>query len=299
MKNLPLWNKLLSKLNTNVTFLSDKPEETAESTLKALWLTASGTPVSAESALTMDIEALDHHGEKTLLDLIEKRISGIPLAHLTERQQFMGIELMAGPEALVPRKETELLGNTALTLLKEMSSTQKPLTLFDVCTGTGNLAVALTVLQPNIRTFATDLSKKAVFLANKNVQFHRLDKKITLKTGDMLDPFNTSKFHNKVDLLLCNPPYISSTKVQTMIEEISNYEPHLAFDGGTFGIRILKKLIQQAPLFLKPNGWLAFEVGLGQGPSMVKVLRKNAAFGEIIEVKNSLGDIRTLCAQKL
>ena len=109
MKNIPLRNGLLSKLNNNVTFLSDKPEETAESTLQALWLTASGTPVSAEAALAMDIAALDTGKEKALLALVEKRVEGTPLAHLTGRQQFMGVELLAGPEALRSEEHTSEL----------------------------------------------------------------------------------------------------------------------------------------------------------------------------------------------
>ena len=131
----------------------------------------------------MKITALDTEQEKVLLDLVEKRIKGIPLAHLTGRQQFMGVELLAG-------------------------------------TGAGNLAVALTVLHPDIRTFAADLSKEAVSLAEKNVQFYKLEGKIILKVGDFLNPFNTSNLHNKVDLLLCTPPHISSAKVENM-EKIS------------------------------------------------------------------------------
>jgi len=299
MKNEQLRNKLLSKLRVNLTFLPDKPEESAESTLKALWLTASGNPKSAEASLPIDTPDLNNREENILLNLIEKRISGVPLAHLTERQQFMGIELLAGPEALIPRKETELLGYAALGLLKKMNTPDKPLTLIDICTGAGNLAVALNLLHPNTKTFAADLSEDAVTLAKKNVHFYSLEAKITIEMGDLLEPFNSDAFHNQIDLLLCNPPYISSAKVKKMAEEISAYEPSLAFDGGTFGIRILKRLINQAPLFLKPNGWLAFEVGLGQGPSIVKLLEKNKEFNSVKEVKDKFGNIRALCAKKV
>lgn len=299
MKNSKLWNELISKLKTNIIFLPDKPEETVKSTLQALWLTASGNPKSAEAALLVKTPELNNTEEINLLNLIEKRISGVPLAHLTERQQFMGVELLAGPEALVPRKETELLGNAALNLLNNMGSMEKPLILMDVCTGAGNLAVSLTVLHPNIKTFAADLSENAVTLAKNNVHFLQLEDKIIIEAGDLLEPFNSKEFHNQVDLLLCNPPYISSAKVETMTEEISKFEPRLAFDGGAFGIKILKKLIQQAPIFLKSSGWLAFEVGLGQGPAIVKLLEKNKNYSVIKEIKDAAENIRALCVKRV
>ena len=100
-----------------------------------------------------------------------------------------------------------------------------------------------------------------------------------------------------VDLLTCNPPYISSGKVDAMDEEIANYEPRLAFDGGPFGIKILQRLIKEAPRFIKPGGWLAFEIGLGQGPAWVQRLEKTNKFNDVCPVKDRAGDIRAVLAQ--
>lgn len=299
MNNGNLWETLLSRLEDTVIFLPDKPEETAETTLKALWFTASGDPKSAEASRNTDILKLDKSQEILLANLVDKRISGVPLAHITGRQQFMGVELLAGPQALVPRKETEILGNAASLLLTQMDSSTTNSTLIDICTGAGNLAVALTVLHPDIKTYAADLSEDAVSLARKNVQFHHLEKKIKVEAGDLMEPFNSEEFYHTVDLLTCNPPYISSAKVETMTEEISGYEPRLAFDGGTFGIKILKRLIKEAPLYLKKNGWLAFEVGLGQGPSMVKQLEKNKNFDSIQTIKDFSDNIRAICVKRI
>ncbi len=294
------WKHFLNDLQSHLQILPDKPEETPEATLNALWLLVAGQPASAEKAANMSLPQLTKEQTVRLKNLIKQRLAGVPLAHLTGRQQFMGVELLAGPQALVPRKETELLGFGALELLNEMARDRDlPLTVLDICTGAGNLAVALSVLFPNLRMFAADLSQEAVTLARKNVAFHHLQDTVQVEAGDLLQPFDTARFHRNVDLLLCNPPYISSAKVKNMPEEISRFEPDLAFDGGPFGIRILGRLIKEAPAFLKSGAWLGFEVGLGQGEPMRKRLQKNADFSEIRVKEDTQGNIRALFARRI
>ncbi len=300
MKQDALWKAQLERLNDQLEILPDKPEETAETTLKALWLTAAARPVSAEKTRGMALPELKDDQQNLLAELIEKRLSGIPLAHLSGRQQFMGVELLAGPQALVPRKETELLGFAALDHLRELhTQLQRDLSMMDVCTGAGNLAVALTVLFPQMNVFAADLSADAVSLAERNVRFHHLEEKVRLRTSDVLDAFDTDAFYESIDVLLCNPPYISSAKVPEMHTEISDHEPSLAFDGGAFGIKVLSKLAHDAPKYLRVGGWLGFEVGLGQGPAMQKRLTIHKQFDHIQPILDSDGHIRALFAQRI
>jgi len=253
MNQQSLWDELLTELSQNLEVLTDKPEETAESTLQALWFTAVGDSKSVQTTLDLERPGLDDAQENELKKLTRLRLSGTPLAHLTGRQQFMEIELLSGPEALIPRKETEILGNTAQEIITDLSEKQKHITVMDICTGAGNLIVSL---------------------AKRNVVFHNLEDRVEIRAGNLLDPFDTLNFHNKVDLLICNPPYISSGKVPEIADEISRYEPQLAFDGGPFGVKILYSLMKEAPRFLKLDGWLAFEVGLGQGEAIIKRMKK-------------------------
>jgi release factor glutamine methyltransferase len=125
-----------------------------------------------------------------------------------------------------------------------------------------------------------------------------LDQRVTFRAGDLLLPFDTPEFHSKVDLLVCNPPYISSGKVTEMPEEISQHEPSLAFDGGPLGIRILQRLITDAPRFLRGGGWLAFEVGLGQGRGVKRKLEQQPHFSDITEIADPHGDTRALLARR-
>lgn len=297
-----LWNELLTPLRAGLTLLPDKPEETAENTLKALWLKANGTPQSVVKAESSTLTPLRAEHIATLRDLIQKRLAGTPLAHLTERQHFMGLEMLAGPEALVPRHETELLARAALVKAKELAQSEQPLTIVDICTGSGNVALALAahLQQQTIRaqTFAADLSEEAVGLAQRNAQMLNLEQLVEFRAGDLLAPFDSASFHGNVDLLTCNPPYINQAKVELMPSEISAHEPRLAFDGGPFGVSILMRLLEEAPHYLKPGGWLVFEVGLGQGASLIKRMQRNNVFQQVVPVHDSADAIRAICAQR-
>ena len=139
--------ELLDRLQRELVPLPDKPEETPETTLRALWCAAAGRPSSAEVAASAELAPLEPEGLAELERLIALRLAGTPLAHLTGRQSFMGVELLAGPEALVPRKETEILAGVAIGRLDP----SVPATVLDVCTGSGNLAAAIALARPLAR----------------------------------------------------------------------------------------------------------------------------------------------------
>ena len=284
-------------LSGHIEFLSDKPEETLESTVRALWFAAAGLPQSAEAALLGELPHLNDASHEIFSELVQKRLSGVPLSHLTGRQRFMGLDMLAGPGALIPRKETELLAKAAVTAATEIANRgQRPLVI-DVCTGSGNVALAVAHHVSQARVFGADLSQQAVALARENAKLLRMQDRVEFRCGDLLAPFEADEFLGKVDLLTCNPPYINSAKVSAMPGEISQHEPRLAFDGGPLGIGILMKLTQQAPRFLRAGGTLAFEVGLGQGPALVKRLRANPQFTHVECREDEHGAIRAIVAQ--
>lgn len=300
------FNALLQQVNDGLQVLPDKPEESAGSTLRALWLLAAGQKVSAAQANEVevnDLPALDAAAGQVLQGLVQQRLAGIPLAHLTERQRFMGLEMLAGPGALIPRVETELLARTAVQLAQRLVADRTdPLHVVDVCTGSGNVALALAVHEPRTQVHASDLSPEAVELAERNAQMLAqahpgLLQRVQFSVGDLLCPFETEAHLGRVDLLTCNPPYISSSRMTTMPQEIVGHEPSLAFDGGPLGVRILQRLIRQAPQFLRPGGWLAFEVGLGQGPAVARRLKDTRRYDQIDMVTDEAGDVRVLLAR--
>ena len=291
------FSDLLQEVERFWTPLPDKPEETPERLLSALWSTACGAPVSVDRAPQASLPALDTESLKRLRELIERKKAGVPLAHLTERQAFLGLELLAGPAALIPRKETEILGRAALAKIGCMAKEHGALLLLDVCTGSGNLAAAYAYYEPQARVFASDLSQDAVALARRNVNFLGLGQRVELRLGDLLEPFESAEFLGHCDFLSCNPPYISAAKVKEMHPEISRHEPEAAFNGGAYGVSILMKLLKNAPRFLRPGGWLAFEVGHGQGPGLARQLERNPAFIAVETYTDAAGEIRAILAK--
>ncbi|MGC9163894.1 MAG: N5-glutamine methyltransferase family protein, partial [Thiomonas sp.] len=202
------------------------------------------------------------------------------------------------PDALIPRAESELLGTAAAQKLRTMAAgaTAAPPVVIDVCCGSGNLALALAHAVPQAQVHGADISAAAIALARENARQLKLDHRVTWHTGDLLAPFGP-EFSRQVDLLVSLPPYISTAKMDTMPREIVGHEPHLAFDGGPFGVRILMRLINEAPPLLRPGGWLGMEVGLGQGPAMVQLLDKHPAYGRVESVCDADGAVRAVLAQ--
>lgn len=294
----PMYKSLLERIAAGFAGLPDKPEETPESTLKALWHAAYGKPLSAELAVQQPLPLLDAAAAARLDVLIQRRLDGVPLAHLTERQRFVDMEMLAGPGALIPRKETELLARAAIELARELVAGSAPIKAVDVCTGSGNVALAIAHHVPGATVFAADLSEDAVSLAARNAVHLGLADRAHFLAGDLLKPFETDDFLGRVDLLTCNPPYISSAKVVQMAGEIAEHEPRLAFDGGPFGVAILMRLLEEAPRYLRSGGWLAFEVGLGQGQSLAKKLERGGQYRVVRPLKDERGDIRALVAQR-
>lgn len=291
------FSDLLQEVRSFWAPLPDKPEETPEGVLAALWSTACGSPVSIDRARRDALPELDEGAAARLRELVARKKAGVPLAHLTERQTFLGLELLAGPQALIPRKETEILGRAALAKIGCMARKRGPVLVLDICTGSGNLALSYAHYEPQARVCASDLSPEAVELARRNARFMRLAERVEIRVGDLLEPFESPEFTGHCDFLSCNPPYISAAKVKEMHPEISHHEPQAAFNGGVYGVSILMKLLKNAPRFLRPGGWLGFEVGHGQGAMMARQLEKNPAFAAVETYADGGGEIRAILAK--
>jgi release factor glutamine methyltransferase len=293
-----LFTELKISLNSRIHFIEDKPEESLDSTIKACWLAASGFPRSAEQALKFPLPELTETQLENLHMLLDLRLKDIPLAHITGRQNFMGIELLADDRALIPRKETEILGTKALDISKSLAKEKKPVRVMDICCGAGNLGLAIACHNPHVEVFSTDISEDAVELTKDNISFLNLTHRVRAQKGDLFSAFDKDDYYSTTDIIVCNPPYISSAKVKKMNAEISDHEPELAFDGGMFGTKVIQGLIKQAPGFLIDEGWLLFEVGIGQGEFIMRLCAETNHFKSIEPVFDSNENIRVISAQK-
>jgi len=292
-----LMSSLVQRFSPQWPHLADKPEENPAAALRALWFAAAGQNRSLQAASQGELPGLSDAGRARLEQMIEERLRGAPLAHLLGWQQFMGLELKAGPQALIPRKETEILGTAALNCVREIVRTRGSAKVIDVCTGSGNLALSLASHEPKCQVFAADLCPEAVNLAKENARIHNLQDRVDFRAGDLFAPLDTPEFHAAMDLVVCNPPYLSSTKLKALPREIGEFEPREAFDAGAFGLAIISRLISDAPRFLKPESWLCFEVGLGQGPFFASRLKSSGHYRTIDTAVDAAGEIRALVAR--
>lgn len=294
-----LYQTLHARLAADLHVLPDKPWENPHNTLRALWHTATGQPCSARASKTRELVPLSGDGvqRSTLERLVTRRLAGEPLAYLTGREYFMGLEMLSAPQALIPRVESELLAQACVDLLN-MPHVGMPATVIDLCAGSGNVAYAIAAALPLCRVFASDLSAEAVELAARNGVHLGLRDRVDLRTGDLLGGFEAAEFAGQVDLISCIPPYIQSTKVEQMAAEIAAHEPVLAFDGGPFGVSVLLRLIEEAPPFLRGGGWLVVEVGLGQGPALIRRLQRNPDYAEVRALDDENGGMRVILARR-
>jgi release factor glutamine methyltransferase len=293
-----LYQTLVEQIRIKWIALPDKPDETPEETLRVLWLYASGEEFSLNQSNEYSLPELSPEKIHKLRDLIDQRVSHVPLAYLIGRQLFMGLELRVKPDAMIPRKETEILGRVAVSTVKEIVQAQGDASVLDVCTGSGNLALVLAYYEPGCKVVGTDLSEGAISLARQNAAALKLDRRVQFTQGDLFDPLSTLN-PRQVDLIVCNPPYLSSSRVDREPEEIKDYEPRLAFDGGPFGVNVLTRVVREAYQHLKPGFPLCIEIGLGQGNAIARLLERTGHYSDITPFYDSDGEIRVLKARTI
>ena len=192
--------------------------------------------------------------QQSLERLVQRRLLREPLAYLLGMKEFFGLEFNVGPEVLIPRPETELLVEQAITLI-EARFPQGDAHIADVGTGSGAVAVSLAVRLPSARLYATDISEAALATAQANAGAHGVQERIAFLCGDLLEPLS-----GPVDLVVANLPYLRSEVVPSLEPEISRYEPREALDGGPDGLDLVCRLLRQGPGHLRLEGTILLEM---------------------------------------
>lgn len=184
--------------------------------------------------------------------MVERRIEGEPLSYITGHREFYGLDFVVTPDVLVPRHETEFLVEAVLEYARNRGC--HALTIADIGTGSGCIAVALASHLPNATVYATDVSREALRVADENVRRHRLEERIHLRHGCLFQVLD-----GPVDVLASNPPYLSTEEATDLPTDVQ-HEPSVALDGGSDGMDVLRRLIAGARQYLNPRGLLAFEI---------------------------------------
>jgi release factor glutamine methyltransferase len=211
-------------------------------------------------------------------------------------QTFMGVELIAAPGALVPRAETEILGGEAARLLSEVPGEQR---FIDLCTGSGNLVCGIASRVKTARGWAADLTEPCATLARRNVEKLGLSARVKVAQGDLLAPLDGEGLHGTIDMIVCNPPYISTGRLEKDRATLLENEPREAFDGGPYGLSIHQRVLKEALPFLKSGGHLLFEFGLGQERQMKALFDRAKAFRDLRFVNDAASAPRVAVAIKI
>jgi release factor glutamine methyltransferase len=228
----------------------------------------------------------------TVSDIVYEK--EIPLVYQVGWQTFMGVKIEVAPGALVPREETELLGATAVKVLSERGSGQRAI---DMCCGSGNLACGVGSAISDLRLWASDLTDSTVQLAERNVKSVGLSSRVVVVQGDLFAGLSKLGLEGTIDMVVCNPPYISTSRLAKDRAYLLDNEPREAFDGGPYGLSIHQRVIKEALPFLKPDGWLLFEIGLGQEKQLLHLFKRSKAYGEVQFAKDIFGVPRVALAQ--
>lgn len=186
-------------------------------------------------------------------ELVRRRRRGEPLQYLEGTVQFGPLELAIDRRALVPRVETELLWD----MVRQRLEDDPPSIVVDLCTGSGNLALAFKFSFPHAVVFATELFSGTADLARSNVERTGLD--VTVLEGDLFDPLPDA-VRGRVDLLVANPPYLADSEVTDLPIDVRDHEPWEALVGGARGDELLARIAAEAPEWLRPGGLIAVEI---------------------------------------
>jgi len=250
-------------LTTRLASISDTPNLDA-SVLLAHIVNMPRTWVMAHPELTLTPEQQRQLGES-----LARLENGESFPYVLGHWEFFGLDLDVTPDVLIPRPETELLVEKAIVWL-QASSTRR--TVADVGTGSGAIAVSLAVNVPHVHILATDISPKAVQVAQRNAEKNAVSNRINFVECDLLPPRSLGAFQeSKINVLCANLPYIPTKTLHTL--PIYGREPTLALDGGENGLEVISNLLHIAPLWLAPDGLMLLEIEATRGSQTVNLVQ--------------------------
>jgi release factor glutamine methyltransferase len=198
--------------------------------------------------------------------LVRRRSRHEPIAYILNSCEFFGLDFYVDPRVLIPRPESELLVEKALELALGRSNPSST-AIAEVGTGSGAIAIAIATHLPGAEIYATDISPAALQVASINCRRHRVENRIRLLQGDMLQPLP-----EPIDLIIANPPYIRDSDLSLLQPEIRNFEPQIALAGGKEGLGRIKGLLTEVRDKLHPRGSILIELGKGQAQAVLSLV---------------------------
>ena len=201
---------------------------------------------------------------------VKRVLRGEPIAYVLGEWDFYGMTLKVDPNVLIPRDDTCAV--TALAINQALFLDSEP-RILDLCTGSGCIGIAIASRVSDARVTLADISKDALMVAKQNIKEQKLTARISCVSVDALEP--APAFIGKFDMIVSNPPYITTKEMEELDHSVKDYEPHLALHGGTDGLDFYRAIAKNFAEALKPGGYLCFEFGMGQGNDVCNILIEN------------------------
>ncbi len=261
----------------------------AEPSIEAKVIILKSAGLTEEQFFASPQKRLSPREENDFDRLLDRRLSGVPLAYLTGTKEFWSLPLTILPGVFIPRPETELIVEKVLEL-----SVIREETIIDIGTGSGNIAVALAKDLPQARIVATDVSVKALRLARLNARTHGA-KRIVFVQGNLFSALKALDLEEKCDFIVSNPPYVSAGDWETLSHEVRDYEPRRALVPGKTGLEFIRRLIEGSPAYLRPGGHLLFEIGQGQREGALSLFDQR--WSQVESFNDLRGIPRVVCAR--
>jgi release factor glutamine methyltransferase len=236
--------------------------------------------------------------EKTELEafrgLIQRRVRREPVAYIVGKKEFWSMDLQVSRDVLIPRPETETLVEEAVKIIPPEPASE-PWKILDLGTGSGAIILALASERPGHRFFGTDRSDRALDIARANSRMHQLEERITWLKADWFD-VEADEF-GPFDVIVSNPPYISSAEFEQLPPEITAYEPTDALEGGDDGLKAIRLIVRDAPSHLVSGGWLFLEIGHNQRLGVEEMIGSSGDYNQWGVVKDYSGFDRIAFAE--
>lgn len=257
-------------------------------------MNAAGQRIDRLKLVTQPDMAVYEGIEAEYIGLINERSKGKPVQYITNRQEFMGFELYISEGVLIPRPDTEIVVEKAISLAEEI---EKPF-IVDMCTGSGAIAISLAANIPGASIWAVDFSDSALDCCRVNVNQFKLENSISIVKSDLFANIMGEGLVGNTDIIVSNPPYIESEAISKLSISVCGYEPHLALDGGKDGLVYYRRIIEDSVGFLKDNGILIFEVGYNQGGRVKNIMEENGCYYDLNIEKDLAGYDRCVWGRK-
>jgi len=241
-------------------------------------------------------DTLNDEDRRDFDEAIQRRTRRKPLQYIIGNQEFWGLEFRVTPDVLIPRPETEFIIEATLAIMQKRN---QPARIIDLCTGSGCIAVSLAKELTSAHVIATDASKKALAVARENARNHGVTDRIRYLEGDLFEPLEELDIRGQIDIIVTNPPYVRSGDLTALQPEVRDHEPALALFAGSEGTEIAAKIISNAPEYLKKNGALIMEMGLGQAEALKLMFEATNEYAKPEILKDLAGIDRVIVAKKL